>query len=550
MVARGYLALVLHAHLPFVRHPEYESFLEETWLFEAITDTYIPLLRVFEGLLADGVEFRITLSISPPLMTMLRDPFLQDRYLAHLGKMEALGDKEILRNHGDARFLEVARMYRGLLYDTRTWYVDRYGRDLVGAFRRLQDAGVLEIATSAATHGFLPILKTQPAAVRAQLKVAADCYRRAFGRDPPGFWLPECGYYPGLERIVSEVGGRFFFVETHGIMNAATRPRYGYLAPLGCGDGVAAFGRDPASSRLVWSADEGYPGDPCYRDFYRDIGFDLDFEYIRPFVLDGHTRVFTGFKYYRITGHTDRKEPYEHVAARERADAHAADFLRRQIDMVERCASHMDRPPIITALFDAELFGHWWFEGPQWLDFLIRKLAYDQKTVELATPGDYLARHPAPQPAVPSASSWGDEGYSSFWLNPGNDWIYRHLHDAAGRMQAIAGAHVRATGGSAEERALNQAARSLLLAQASDWAFIMRTGTAVEYAQGRVRDHLARFHFLADAVERGEVDEQRLAALEAMDNIFPAIDFRIYAQDSQPRSANASQLQSTAAQSP
>src|SRR5512134_3596875 len=240
-LARGYLSLVLHAHLPFVRHPEYERFLEETWLFEAITDTYIPLLRVFDGLAADGVPFRLTVSISPTLITMLQDTFLQDRYLAHLGKMEALGDKEILRNHGDPRLLEAARMYRRLLHETREWYEDRYRRDLVGAFRRLQDAGFLELATASATHGFLPILKTQPAAVHAQLTVAAQCYRRAFGRDVPGFWLPECGYYPGLEQIVSEVGGRFFFVETHGIMNAAPKPRYGYLAPLGCGDDLAAF---------------------------------------------------------------------------------------------------------------------------------------------------------------------------------------------------------------------------------------------------------------------------------------------------------------------
>jgi len=527
-VARGYLSLVLHAHLPFVRHPEYESFLEETWLFEAITDTYIPLLRVFEGLVADGVPFRVTMSISPPLIAMLQDPFLQDRYLAHLGKMEALGDKEILRNQGEPQFLEVARMYRGLLYETRQWYVERYGRDLVGAFRRLQDKGVLEIATAGATHGFLPILKTQPSAVRAQLEVAAECYLRAFGRQVPGFWLPECGYYPGLEEEVARTGARYFFVETHGILNAETKPRYGYLAPLGCGDGTAAFGRDPASSRLVWSTDEGYPGDPAYRDFYRDIGFDLDFEYIRPFILDGHTRVFTGYKYHRVTGPGDAKEPYEPRKARERADVHAADFLGRQMQMVERCAPYMDRPPVITALFDAELFGHWWFEGPQWLDYLIRKLVYDQKIVELITPAQYLARHGTPQQSAPSASSWGDQGYSSFWLNPGNDWIYRHLHDAAGRLHTLASSCGDAPSGSAVERALNQAARSLLLAQASDWAFIMKTGTAVEYAEGRVRDHLARFHVLADDAEAGTVDAPRLAALEAMDNIFPALDFRTW----------------------
>ncbi len=527
--ARGYLALVLHAHLPFVRHPEYESFLEETWLFEAITDTYVPLLRVFEGLVADGVPFRLTLSISPPLIAMLRDPFLQERYLAHLGKMEALGDKEILRTQGSPATLQVARMYRRLLYETREYYEETCRRDLIGAFRRLQDKGVLEIVTAGATHGFLPILKTQPSAVRAQLQVAADVYRDTFGRQVAGFWLPECGYYPGLEEVVAETGARYFFVDTHAIMNAEAKPEYGYFAPLGCDDGTAAFGRDPATSRLVWSADEGYPGDPFYRDFYRDIGFDLDFEYIRPFILDHQTRVFTGFKYHRITGRTDDKQLYEPEKARARADAHAEDFLNRQIQMVERCAPYMNRPPIITALYDAELFGHWWFEGPQWLDYVIRKLVYDQKTVELMTPGQYLARHGTPQQTRPSAASWGEKGYRSFWLNPGHDWIYRHLHDAAGRMHELARKHIEVEPRSLADRALAQAGRSLLLAQASDWPFIMKTGTSVEYAEGRVRDHLARFHALADDVEGGRVDEQRLGALETMDNIFSHLDFRIWA---------------------
>ena len=528
-MAKGSIALVLHAHLPFVRHPEYPSFFEESWLFEAITDTYIPLLRVFEGLVADGVKFRVTVSLSPPLLAMLADPFLQERYLAHLGKLSRLGDKEILRNHGTPKLTEVARFYRRLLYETEDWYVGRYGRNLIAAFARLQDLGVLELITANATHGFLPILKTQPNAVRAQLKVGAEAYASAFGRPPPGFWLAECGYYPGVEEAVAEAGGRYFFSDTHAILNASVRPRHGYLAPIDCGNGVCAFGRDPASSRQVWSAEAGYPGDPWYRDFFRDIGFDLDFEYIRPFILDGQTRVFTGFKYHRITGTTDQKEIYEPAQADARADAHAVDFLRRQIETAERFRPVMDRPPLVVALYDAELFGHWWFEGPRFLDLFIRKLVYDQTVVDLVTPSDYLARHPDPQRATPSASSWGDRGYSTFWLNRGNDWIYRHLHDAAARMQTLAGRADAPAPGSLPHRALNQAARALLLAQSSDWPFIMRTGTAVDYAYGRIRDHLARFHWLADGIEAGSIDPAKLAALEAMDTIFPDIDYRVFA---------------------
>lgn len=526
---RGYFCLVLHAHLPFVRHPEYPSFFEENWLFEAITDTYIPLLRMLEGFAADGVPARITVSLSPPLLAMLADPLLQDRYVRHLGKLSRLGDKEIIRNHGSAPLLEIARHYRRLLYETEEWYVGKYQRDLIGAFRRLQEAGVVELATAGATHGYLPILKTQPSSVHAQLQVAAGAYREAFGRDVPGFWLPECGYYPGLEAEVAAAGGRYFFVETHGILNASVPSPYGYLAPIACPNGVAAFGRDPASSRQVWSSEEGYPGDPWYRDFYRDIGFDADIDYIRPFILDGETRIFTGFKYHRVTGPTDQKQPYEPARARERADIHAADFLRRQVEAIDRFAPSMDLPPLIVALYDAELFGHWWFEGPMFLDSFIRKLAFDQDTVAMATPSDYLAAHPHPPCAQPSASSWGDQGYSGFWINPGNDWIYRHLHDAGGRMQDLATRFRGAAAGSRTERALNQAARSLLLAQSSDWPFIMKTGTAVDYAYGRIRDHLARFHALCDAIEADAVPARLLLALEAMDSLFPHLDFRVFA---------------------
>jgi 1,4-alpha-glucan branching enzyme len=189
------------------------------------------------------------------------------------------------------------------------------------------------------------------------------------------------------------------------------------------------------------------------------------------------------------------------------------------------------RPPMIVALYDAELFGHWWFEGPQFLDFLIRKLAFDQDDVEMITPSDYLARHSEVPSAVPSASSWGDQGYSSFWINSGNDWIYRHLHEAGGRMQRLAARFSGVARSSPTERALNQAARSRLLAQSSDWPFIMKTGTAGDYAYGRVRDHLARFHVLCDDIEAGAIDVCRLRALEAMDTVFADLDFRVYATE-------------------
>lgn len=525
---QGYQCIVLHAHLPYIRHPEYESFLEENWLFEAITETYVPLILALERLRGAGVKDCLTLSLSPTLLTMLRDPFLQARYLAHLDKLRRLAAREVRRTRSDPAFAPLARLYHEQL-ETAVDVFDRcYGRDLLTAFAQLQTDGVLELITTAATHGFLPLLKTETTAVRAQLLVGAQTFQSLLGRPARGVWLPECGYYPGLEGLLEEAGYSYFFTDAHGILNASPKPYYGLAAPLVCPNGVAAFGRDPESSRRVWSRDEGYPGDFHYRDFYRDIGFDLDLDYIKPFMLDGQTRIHTGFKYYRITGPGEHKLPYEPEQAAARVAAHADDFVTRSRRGIAAQGGRTSPAPLIVSPYDAELFGHWWFEGPQWLEAVIARLAAQPETVALTTPSAYLARHSSLQSATPSASSWGDGGYNAFWLNPGNDWIYPHLHEAARRMQALSRQHGAAAPGSLPYRALQQAARSLLLAQASDWAFIMKSGTAQEYALRRTHDHLARFNYLEQSVLDGVIDERRLQALEVMDQVFPTLEPAVY----------------------
>ncbi len=278
----GYLCLVLHCHLPYVRHPEHEHFLEENWLFEAITDTYIPLLRVMNGLVRDGVDFRLTATLSPPLISMLRGPLLISRYERHLNRLIELASKEVHRTASQPEFHRLATMYLERFLQTRHAFTQEYGRDLVSAFGHIQDLGKLEIITCGATHGFLPLLNVVPSAVRAQVRVAVAHYEETFGRPPHGIWLPECGYYPGLDEVLRDAGLQFFFTESHGLLYADPRPRYGVHAPVFCPTGVAAFARDLDSSKQVWSAEEGYPGDPAYRDYYRDIGWDLDYDYIKP----------------------------------------------------------------------------------------------------------------------------------------------------------------------------------------------------------------------------------------------------------------------------
>ena len=523
-MATGYLSLVLHGHLPYVRHPEHDYFLEENWYYEALSDTYLPLLDVFEGLVRDGIPFRLTLSLSPTLISMMADPLLQARYIRHLNRLILLSEKEMDRTFHQPEFHALARMYFERFSRSRDRFENQYARNLLPAFRRLEEEGVLDIITTAATHGFLPLLKVQPFAVRTQLLAGIDCYQQHMGHPPSGLWLPECGYYPGLDSILREVGIRYFFIETHGVTYAQPRPKYGIYAPVYCPTGVAAFGRDIESSKQVWSAEEGYPGDYYYREYFRDIGFDLDADYIRPFIHPDGIRICTGIKYYRITGKTDYKEAYIPSVAHEKTAEHAGNFLFNRQKQVEFLAQTMDRPPLMVAPYDAELFGHWWFEGPGWINMLIRKMACDQDTVRLITPSDYLEEFPVNQETTPSASSWGNKGYNDVWLNGRNDWIYRHLHKAARRMEELVKRHSNADG--VTRRALNQAIRELLLAQSSDWPFMMKTGQASEYAVKRFKDHTLRLLRLTDEIKSGSIDEGWLKELEEKDNLFPNIDYR------------------------
>jgi 1,4-alpha-glucan branching enzyme len=291
--------------------------------------------------------------------------------------------------------------------------------------------------------------------------------------------------------------------------------------------GVAAFARDLESSQQVWSTRAGYPGDHDYRDFYRDIGFDLEFDYIQPFIHPDGIRCFTGIKYHRITGSSPHKELYRRARAMEKAAEHAGNFMFNREKQIEHLHGVMQREPLVVAPYDAELFGHWWFEGPDFLNFCIRKVAHDQRAFRLTTPTEYLQMYPTQQVMQPCASSWGSKGYWEVWLEGSNSWIYPHLHIAAERMTELARQFPSAAG--LKQRALQQAARELVLAQASDWAFIMKTGTTVQYAVKRTQDHLLRFMRLYDMLKSDRVDERWLADIEWRDNIFPHINYRHYA---------------------
>jgi 1,4-alpha-glucan branching enzyme len=542
-MALGYLSLVLHAHLPFVRHPEYDDFLEEDWLYEAITETYIPLLDAFSALDRDGIDWRLTMSVSPTLAAMLCDELLQSRYIRHLDNLIALAEKELVRTRFLPDFYPLAQMYHERFLHCRKVFSETYQRNLLTGFKHFFDTGRLELMTCAATHGFLPLMVENDNARRAQIELGCREFARHFGRRPLGIWLPECGYAPppvfgngatgastlGVDELLRDSGIQYFFTDTHGVLHAEPRPRFGVYAPILCPkSGVLVLGRDTESSKQVWSAVEGYPGDPDYRDFYRDVGFDLDYDYLKPHLHQMGIRTLLGMKYHRITGPTEEKLPYVRANAMAKVESHAANFLFNRVKQSEWLAGSMDgRPPLIVAPYDAELFGHWWFEGPEWIEQVLRKMGNEYASIRPITVPEYLTRHPRIQKAQPSMSSWGYKGYCEVWLEGSNDWLYRHLHELGHRMVELARKYPETEG--IKHRAITQAARELLLAQASDWAFIMKTGTMVEYARERTRLHVSNFHHLYDAITTDAIDEARLAEMEQRHNLFPALDYRLWA---------------------
>jgi 1,4-alpha-glucan branching enzyme len=523
----GHLALILHAHLPFVRHPEHEHFLEEDWLFEAITETYIPLLQMMQRLVNDNVPFKLTMSLTPTLCAMLRDELLRERYVRHLDLLIDLVTRERKRNRNQPELAELSEFYFELFAASRRFFVDEWKCDLLTAFRQLRDTGALEIIGCAATHGLLPLIQQQSrAAARAQILIGRDAHVDLFHANPTGFWLSECAFAPGIDMILQEANVRWFVLDAHGLLFGNPQPQRAIYAPCYTPAGPAAFARDRDSSRQVWSAEEGYPGDPAYREFYRDVGFDLPLERLGPIARG--IRKFSGVKYHRITGGKGEKQLYDRAQAEKAADAHAAHFLEQRRAQFRQLADiDIDVDPIVVVPFDAELFGHWWFEGPRFLELFIRKAAFDQDDFRLTTPGEYLAAHPTQQTIEPAASSWGDKGHLEVWIDKNNSWIYPHLHLAAQRMSKVANAH-KNDSSELNDRVLKQLSRELLLAQSSDWAFLMRAGTAREYATKRTIDHLTRFNKLHDQFVAGQLDEKFLADCEWRDNLFPNLNWRYY----------------------
>ncbi len=526
MQKKGYVSFVLHAHLPFIHHPESDDYLEESWLYEAISETYIPLLQSYQKLVEEGVNFRVTMSITPTLLSMFDNKLLQKKYINYLEKLIELSEKEIERTKYDERVNRLSHYYYDRYSNDLHLFRDVWKCNIIEQFKHFQDIGVLEIITCGATHGYFPILYVTEETVKAQIAVGVQTYERFFGRKPRGIWLPECGYVPEADKYLKEFGIEYAIVESHGILYADPTPIYGTCAPIVSPEGLVCFGRDMKSSQQVWSSVDGYPGDVNYREFYRDIGYDADYDYIKPYIAHNGVRVHTGIKYHRITGKNCEKDYYDVQWAKDSVERQAGHFMDSRNEQIENVSKYMENPPIILCPYDAELYGHWWYEGPYWLYILFKKVHYDDCNFEFITPSEYIDKYPNIQVSSPCRSSWGANGYSGVWLNPTNDYAHRHLHKAGDRMVELATSFPDAEG--IVKEALNQAARELLLAQTSCWLFIITNGTMVDYAKTRIKVYIGRFTKLYSQIKKNEIDENFLKDIQEKDCVFPDIDYHIY----------------------
>lgn len=533
----------------------------EEWIHEAAAETYIPLLNALNELKEEGIDFHLTIGLTPILVEQLSDADVIDHLDAYLDDKIEASQKDIERfdkgeEEDHEHFKMLAEFYLDLFESIKRSFDERYDRDIVGAFRELQDEGYIEVITSAATHGYLPLLGTD-SSIFGQLRTGVESYRRHFGRDPRAIWLPECAYRPayvessgdvrpGIEYWLHEVGLGLFFVETHTIeggqpvgvaagdaigpygeikrryviptqttiapREATTFEPY-YVSDTTSGpdadqhSGVTVVGRDNRTGMQVWSGEWGYPGDYDYREFHKKDGV-------------------SGMQYWRVSGprvDLAHKDAYHPDWAAGKIREHARHFAWLASDRLRQYSEDTGNYGLISSNYDTELFGHWWFEGIEWLKQVLRLLAQDE-AVELTTASSFIEEHPPQEVLHIPEGSWGAGGTHWTWDNHDTHWMWGPIHNAEERMQTLAAKYNDPT--PEQEAVLNQAARELLLLEASDWPFLVTTGQAREYAIRRFTRHVERFEALAGTLEKGQPDEQLADELYEVDKVFPNVDYR------------------------
>ncbi|MDR2160077.1 MAG: DUF1957 domain-containing protein [Treponema sp.] len=522
MERKQVISVVLNGHLPFVRRPEQPRSCEEQWFFEALSETYLPLLEVMDRLEGDHVPFCLALSLSPTLCHMMGDEILLRRYLEYTDRQIEFGRRELARTVADEDMQRLARIYYDRQIERRISFTERHEKNILGAFDYYQRKGKIEILATAATHAFFPFIASFPEAVNAQIEVAIGACRRHFGKYPQGFWLPELGWTGEVEGYLRSFNFGYTIVNTHGIVFGEPAAKKGSFYPVKTPQGIFIIGRDYHAaehmSRIVRAG--------VYRDNGRDAGHELPVGLIDSFINRSGGRTFTGYKYWN-SGKNGRSPLYNFREAGEKAVTHAREFLEERSARLQAAGKHIDGSPLSLCVFDADNLGRFWYEGPSFLESLFR-MGRGYQDIQFMTPSEYLYKQDSGtfQMSTPGFSSAGVNGYAETWLDASNDWMYRHLSRAIDRMVELAERFPNDSG--LKERSLNQAAREILLAQASDWPRMLYQQESAEYARSQIEGSLRNFTTIYEALGSGYISTEWLTSLERRHNIFPHINYRVF----------------------
>lgn len=502
----GLFSLVLHTHLPYVRRNGVWP-CGEDFFHQAAVESYLPLLAVLERLADRGLRDALTIGITPVLANQMEDAHMLRELTLYLGRYELRALRQVANYRGAhaAEFKDLAAFYARHAREQHARLEER-PQGITGAFRALEDAGVIELLGGPATHPFLPRL-SEPALAASQLDLGLAEHERIFGRRPRGVWLPECGYRPGagIEGLLESRGLTHFVVDGPTMLRSAGPGST--FRPQRVGEsGVAAFARNLDVTYVVWSPTGGYPGDKWYRDFY---AYDME----------------AGFKNWRVTGKRipiARKRPYEPERGRARAQAHAEDFVALLTRTLDEHARETGTDGLIVACYDTELFGHWWFEGPAFLERVYELLA-EHPTVRALSLERALERVPPLGAVALQEGSWGFRKDDRSWVSPETDAMWKVLGDVEAETVRLLAGRPQQPGAA---RAAAQLLRETFLLQASDWPFMMIRGKNEQYARERFEDHRGRWELLAALLRDGSPDEElerAAGALYDIDNPFPLL---------------------------
>jgi 1,4-alpha-glucan branching enzyme len=538
-MSNKFFTLVLHSHIPYVlAHGSWPHGMD--WLYEAAAESYLPLLDVFRRLRDEGVPPRVNIGFTPVLADQLKDKSFKAGFGDYLDMKIAIAakDRANFERTGDKELLPLTVFWQNWYEKLAMDFHETFHEDILDGFRDLQDQGQIEVLTSAATHGYFPLL-SRDETIRHQVRQGRHTYRQHFGRDPKGFWIPECAYRPaytwkpplgskepyprlGVDEILGAEGIGYFFVDTHLLKGGEAKGVYAdrfpglkllwekfqgqyrpaeessrdpYAAHLAYPSNTPFLVRDDVSGSQVWSRDMGYPGDGWYLEF--------------------HKKHFPGGnRYWRITSSgagLGDKAPYDPKKTRERLADHAAHF----ISVLENILKERE-DGIVVALYDTELFGHWWFEGPEWLYLVLKGLGRSDVRPMMGS-ASLEALPPRTIVSLPEGS-WGQGGFHWIWLNEDTSWIWENIYrieEQAGRLTSRK---------DLDPRVWKQFIREKFLLESSDWPFLISTGTARDYAQKRAAEHFDRAERLAGWLEPGrklsEQEEELLKTYETEDSLF------------------------------